>query len=261
MDGLLEQAHEKVHGWTGPDMANNSYAAYDPIFWSYHAKFDRLFEKWIRQHDTAVQLSSNFPLWPFVLQDGNMVADEHNAHVYVFTTIGDMVKNSKALGYSYNDPPGQDYSPPTQPHANGRNILEVPSPIVMFPGVKCTDKTYTIHLAIDDEQDGQDLTLQDVGKPNYIGSVTRLGIGPDNGNDRCVSGGGVVKRLEASHAAYNLGLLGHDPPPDVKLKQLVIEGSGFDKDPKVVPHSTWKDMSGFTPLVVWAKPVAGIAVH
>jgi hypothetical protein len=31
-DGALEQAHDNLHGWTGPEMANNSYAAFDPLF-------------------------------------------------------------------------------------------------------------------------------------------------------------------------------------------------------------------------------------
>ena len=261
MDGMLEQAHDNLHGWTGTDMANNTYAAYDPLFWSFHANFDRLFEQWIRKNEKTVQWSSNYPLRPFLIQDGNVVADEHNPHVYGYTTIGDMVKNSKTMGYTYDDPPGQDYVKPDQPvFVDGKQTNEVPSPIVLFAEVKCTDKTYTIHVAIDDKQDGQDLTLADVGKPNYIGSITRLGMGPVNGNNRCVKEG-VVRRLEGTRAAYNLGLLNRDPPPEVKLKQLVIEGSGSDKNPTVVPHDTWKTWNGFTPVVVWANPVGGIAVH
>jgi hypothetical protein len=40
-DGLYEQPHDNFHGWVGPDMADNAYTAFDPIFWSYHSNIDR----------------------------------------------------------------------------------------------------------------------------------------------------------------------------------------------------------------------------
>lgn len=97
-DGQLEQAHDNLHGWSGSDMANNSYAAFDPLFWSFHANFDRIFETWIRTHETQ-EWSSTFPLRPFKGRDGPITLIEGDPNTYEYTNIGDMVVNSKALGY------------------------------------------------------------------------------------------------------------------------------------------------------------------
>ena len=66
-DVALEQAHDNYHGWCGPDMANNSFAAYDPLFWSFHANFDRIFEKWVRQYGDKQTWTFATPLRPFVI--------------------------------------------------------------------------------------------------------------------------------------------------------------------------------------------------
>jgi tyrosinase len=39
-------AHDAGHGSIGPTMSNQSVAAFDPIFWFFHANWDRLFWKW-----------------------------------------------------------------------------------------------------------------------------------------------------------------------------------------------------------------------
>jgi tyrosinase len=39
-------AHDGGHGSIGPTMANQSVAAYDPIFWFFHANWDRLWWEW-----------------------------------------------------------------------------------------------------------------------------------------------------------------------------------------------------------------------
>ncbi|EKU98475.1 tyrosinase family protein [Leptolyngbya sp. PCC 7375] len=39
-------AHDSGHNSIGPTMANQSVAAFDPIFWFFHANWDRLFWKW-----------------------------------------------------------------------------------------------------------------------------------------------------------------------------------------------------------------------
>ena len=105
-DGVLEQAHDGLHGWVGPDMANNSYAAFDPLFWSFHSNFDRIFENWVRENDDGTEWASNFPLRPFVGRDGPITVAEGDKFTYHYTTIGDMVVNSKVLGYTFA-PPGE----------------------------------------------------------------------------------------------------------------------------------------------------------
>jgi hypothetical protein len=39
-------AHDGGHGAIGPTMANQSVAAYDPVFWFFHANWDRLWWEW-----------------------------------------------------------------------------------------------------------------------------------------------------------------------------------------------------------------------
>jgi len=39
-------AHDGGHGSIGPTMANQSVAAYDPVFWFFHANWDRLWWEW-----------------------------------------------------------------------------------------------------------------------------------------------------------------------------------------------------------------------
>lgn len=251
-DGVLEQAHDNLHGWSGADMANNSYAAFDPLFWSFHANFDRIFETWLRKHDTDAQWSSNFPLRPFVGREGVIEVSEGNPHLYQYTTIGNMVMNSKALGYTYMAPGKPDYEPKHE-HVSKRSI----TPIVLFPNVKCTDKTFVIHVALDHGQESDKPLV--IGAPGYIGSITRLGMGPDNGNDRCIKGDGVMRRLEATKAVQDIG--GLEPNSEVKLKMLVHEDIPGESQRREVPESEYKGWQGFRPIVVWAKPVAGLTAH
>ena len=164
-DGVLEQAHDNLHGWTGPDMANNSYAAFDPLFWSFHANFDRIFETWLRAHPEQ-EWGSNFPLRPFRGREGTITTIEGDRRTYEYTNIGDMVMDSKALGYVYGPPGNPDYVPP------GTNVVReerVVAPIVFFPGVKCTDKTYMVHVALDNG-DGKKLDFKDPGKVLFFRS-------------------------------------------------------------------------------------------
>jgi hypothetical protein len=245
-DGVLEQAHDNFHGWAGPDMANNSYAAFDPLFWSFHANFDRIFEGWIRKNDQT-EWSSNFPLRPFIGREGTITVSEGDKYTYRYTTIGNMVINSKALGYTFAPPGNPDYNPP--PH----KISMAVAPMILFPNVKCTDKTYIVHVALNPNKDDKPLV---VGAPGYVGSITRLGMGPDNGNDRCIKGF-VVRRLEATKAMNDVG--GLTPNTEVPLKLQVLEDNrGVRRE---VPESEYRDWPGFRPLVVWGKPVAGVAAH
>ena len=245
-DGVLEQAHDNIHGWCGPDMANNSYAAFDPLFWSFHSNFDRLFETWIRAHDKTQDWSSNFPLRPFIGRDGNITAAEGEKFTYRYTTIGNMVINSKALGYTFAPPGNPDYDPPAH------KISLEKAPIVFFKAA-CTDRTAIIHVALNPNKDDKPL---EIGAPGYVGSITRLGMGPDNGNNRCISGY-VLRRLEATKAMNDLGGLTLDA--EVPLKLLVLEDNhGVQHE---VPESEYSKWPGFVPRVVWANPAGGVVAH
>lgn len=252
LDGALEQAHDNLHGWSGADMANNSFAAFDPLFWSFHANFDRVFETWLRENGSKDENNWDYtaPLRPFALQknaspkpDAPITVIEGEPDLSKYTTTKDMIQDCKSLGYSYAPPGNPDYKPSPQ------NVSSARTPMVLFPGTKCTDKTYYIHVALD-KDDSDDLV---VGQPGYIGSITRLGMGPDNGNDRCIQDG-VIRKLEASKAAYEIGL---EPDSPVQVKLLVREDqAGFP--PRVVPKSEYKDWPGFTPVVIWQEPLDGI---
>lgn len=91
-DGLYEQPHDNIHGWVGPDMADNAYTAFDPVFWSHHSNIDRIFEQWKRAHPASL-FTAIFPLRPFVGPQAAEV-DLANPETFVYTTIGDMAKDS-----------------------------------------------------------------------------------------------------------------------------------------------------------------------
>jgi hypothetical protein len=46
-------AHDGGHGSIGPTMANQSVAAYDPVFWFFHANWDRLWWEWQKKMDAT----------------------------------------------------------------------------------------------------------------------------------------------------------------------------------------------------------------
>jgi tyrosinase len=46
-------AHDGGHGAIGPTMANQSVAAYDPVFWFFHANWDRLWWEWQKKMDAT----------------------------------------------------------------------------------------------------------------------------------------------------------------------------------------------------------------
>ena len=114
-DGLFEQAHDNFHGWVGgltEDMADNTYTAFDPNFYSYHAKIDRIAAGFMRSRPEQ-QYSSNFPMQPFV--DDAKSLNYTDPRVYLYTTIGDMAKDTMALGCLYNPPSSPDYQPLPKP--------------------------------------------------------------------------------------------------------------------------------------------------
>ncbi|HWD99870.1 MAG TPA: tyrosinase family protein, partial [Bryobacteraceae bacterium] len=113
-DGLYEQPHDNWHGWIGFDMADNAYTAFDPIFWSYHANIDRMMEIWIRRHPGA-QFTAPFSIQPFVGPYAGAV-DETDPRRWIYTTIGDLARDSRGLGY--------DYGPPVTPDWQGESDNE-----------------------------------------------------------------------------------------------------------------------------------------
>jgi hypothetical protein len=54
----IVSAHDDGHVATGPTLASQDVAAYDPIFWFFHANWDRLWWKW--QQDTNATTLATF---------------------------------------------------------------------------------------------------------------------------------------------------------------------------------------------------------
>jgi tyrosinase len=243
-DGLYEQPHDNLHGWAGWDMANNNYTAFDPFFWSLHSGIDRIFEQWLRAHP-ATQFSSNFPLRPFAGPRAERL-DLTNPDAYVYTTLGDMAKDSRALGY--------DYAPPGEPHAQGRPLAparpahvraDMPAHLyILFPDTRCILETYTIDVFLN-RDDPQPEHMLDGAADHYAGRLTRLGMGVEDDNARCVTAG-VTRVLDATHTARHLGLT---PESEVTVDLLVTHlPSG-----RSVTAATYRELPGFEPVVAWGS--------
>ncbi|KXH38505.1 hypothetical protein CSIM01_05630 [Colletotrichum simmondsii] len=202
-DGLFEQVHDNFHGWVGNDMADNTYTAFDPIFLSYHANMDRLAGVFMDANPEN-QFTSRFPLQPFINNGTSVSYDDTRRWHY--TTIGDMAKDTRALGYMYGEPASPDFF--TIKTAEEQGIRSVASsggqaivlpcglpgkkkssfdidslkisgpnklvPYVVFTEVGCTVSSYRIDVFTP----GASSTCPDaMGNHSFIGQVTRLGMG------------------------------------------------------------------------------------
>ena len=180
-DGLFEQPHDNFHGWVGPDMADNAYTAFDPVFWSYHANVDRIFEEWLRAHPAAT-FTAGFPLRPFA---GTTAADVDftDPEGWAYTTIGDLARDSRALGYDYASPPVPD-SPGRPPSLSA--TPPTAHLYILFPNVRCLHDTYTIDVFVGR---GAPAPPHDLSSAHYVGRMTRLGMGVEDAKGRCIPSG------------------------------------------------------------------------
>ena len=244
-DGLYEQPHDNFHGWVGPDMADNAYTAFDPVFWSYHANVDRVFEDWNRAHPEAT-FTAKYPLRPFVGGNARRV-DVTAPDTWRYTTIGDMARDSRALGY--------DYAPPAVPDARGAPPVGVAAGAsgpdghlyILFPGVRCIQETYILDVFVNLEQP----TPEDLGGPHYVGRMTRLGMGVEDDKGRCVAHG-VTRIMDATHNGQALGLA----PGSAVTVALLVRHAHSDELVATAEHQT---LPGFTPTARWGGPMPGRA--
>jgi hypothetical protein len=255
-DGAYEQPHDNYHGWVGADMADNSYTAYDPVFFSYHANIDRVFEMWLRGHPAAT-VTGNYPLHPFAGAFAERL-EFTDPRRFVYTTIGDLAKDSRALGYDYGVPADPDFSPlcgsegrgataagaaPTEVSASGRNDGAGTELLVGFDGVRCTYESYAIDVFID--KDGPRPDDVDAANPHYVGRLSRIGMGQDDDKGRCIRHG-VRRMLDATPAARALGLA---PGSACRLSLIVTAlPSG-----RVLAPEDYTELPGFLPWVAWSR--------
>ncbi|KAF8544172.1 hypothetical protein BDD12DRAFT_924420 [Trichophaea hybrida] len=274
-DGAFEQPHDNYHGWVGPDMADNAYTAFDPVFLNFHANLDRIVESYIRSNP-GLTFTSNYPLRPFTSMATSL--DYREPREFMYTTIGDMAKPTQAIGYMYALPASPDslnlqemrarknplpFGVRITPAAAGlggnsthRPITAVASvaqkkkvPYVIFTDVACSTQSYQIDVFV---QNASSLVPDPVINRGYIGRLTMLGMGPERaekgqlrGWDRC---GAPEQRsmriLEAERVSEAL-----EGGENTGLKQVVTDlGSG-----EVVEERVWRQWKGFVGKLVWGN--------
>ncbi|RSL99875.1 hypothetical protein CDV31_012009 [Fusarium ambrosium] len=272
-DGLFEQVHDNFHGWVGPDMADNTYTAFDPIFLSYHANMDRLAGIFIDAHPES-QFTSGFPLQPFI-NNGTDIS-YHDPRRWCYTTIGDMAKDTRSLGYMYSAPTSPDVATPqsaaeqgiVSPRASGGQAISLPAgipghpeakqgngaikpttaspvdkePSVVFTEVGCTTSSYRIDVFT---AGAQSLVPDITTNPDFIGQVTRIGMGRGRRGDGPPNSG----RCRKPAATRVL--------PAGEFKEKLSEGSDVKivvtnlETGEEVAEQEYVKMPGFTPKVVW----------
>ncbi|KAJ4320190.1 hypothetical protein N0V84_005975 [Fusarium piperis] len=272
-DGLFEQIHDNFHGWVGPDMADNTYTAFDPIFLSYHANMDRLAGIFIDAHPES-QFTSGFPLQPFINNGTDVSYDDPRRWRY--TTIGDMAKDTRSLGYMYAAPASPDVFTPesaaeqgiASPRASGGRAISLPAgipdqaeakhtngviktaatgpvekqPFVVFTGVGCTTSSYRIDVFT---ADAQSLTPDVTANPDFIGQITRIGMGRGRQGDGPPNSGRCREP-----AATRVLAAGRVKEQLVKESRVKIVVTNVETEQEVAKEEYAK-MPGFTPKVVW----------
>ncbi len=255
-DGLFEQPHDNFHGWIGPDMADNAYTAFDPIFLSYHANIDRMLEVWIR-NNPAAQYTTQVIVQPFVGHDARSI-DLASPQQWIYTAIGDMAQDSRKIGYDYGPPVAQPFtgrkaslvqgeSDPTSTDSIDftNSAASIHSgPWVVFDGVRCTHDSYYIDVFINKSN----VTTADIdpGSPHYVGRFSRIGMGIEDDKDRCIRHG-VSRMLDASFQSQQLSL---DQTREITLSLLVTHiDSG-----EVVAKEEYEKLPGFIPSIIWGDP-------
>jgi len=207
-DGTYEQPHDNYHGWVGPDMADNAYTAFDPVFWSHHSMIDLVFELWLREHPEAVYTTA-CALQPFM---GARAAsmDEDDPRDYLYTCIGDMARDSRALGY--------DFDGLAEIRAElAQDPIRSPQLYLVFEGVRCTLASYEIDIFLDQP----DATPQEAvtSNPHFVLRKTHMGMGVADEKGRCIKHG-VTRTLNATAAAQRLG---RAPGTAVAVNLIVTE--------------------------------------
>jgi tyrosinase len=243
-DGLYEQAHDNLHGWIGPDMADNYFTSYDPLFWSLHSGIDRVFERWLRERPAA-QFTSGFALRPFVGDRAHDI-DLVDPDSFLYTTIGDMARDCRSLGYDYEALVESEVSPgrPLAPVASIPAKEEGPRLYVLFPDSRCVHDSFTIDVFLGLASPST-ADVRDGSAEHFVGRLTRLGMGVEDDKGRCVARG-VTRVLDASATARHLGI---EPGEAVDVRVLVTHlHSG-----RVLGEDELASMPGFTPVAVWGR--------
>jgi hypothetical protein len=233
-DGLYEQPHDNWHGWIGFDMADNAYTAFDPVFWSYHANIDRMMEFWIRSNPAA-QYTAACVVRPFVGQLASRMqpADPRD---WIYTAIGDLARDSRALGYDF----GPVVTPDWKGDSTAQSTDKAPLSVV-FEGVRCTHDSYTIDAFLNQSAPAD--ADVDPQNPHYIGRLSRIGMGLEDENGRCIRQG-VIRNLDATPSAAALGIAAGSECELTLFVRNIATGE------KLTP-AQYQALPGFAGKLVW----------
>lgn len=144
-------------------MADNFYIAFGPVFWSYHSNIDRIFEIWLRSHTESMTVTPLFPLRPFASARAEGL-EFTDPRTFVYTCIGDLAKDSRALGFDFGPPAYPDFG--TQAvktkclSATGLRglVSAVAQPeelLALFDGVRCTFNSYAVDVFLNQTDPAQ----------------------------------------------------------------------------------------------------------
>lgn len=238
-------------------MADNAYTAFDPVFYSLHSNIDRVFDKYLVKNRDQ-QFTSSFPIQPFA---GPFAKDLSlgDPRSYVYTTIGDMVKPTKALGYTYGIP----VSPDADSKLDNTRIvaLAIPrepeledscQPIVVFHDVKCNTETYTVDVFVSSEREHQELQPCSDNSA-YFGKMTLLGMGDSQTTDRCIKQG--IKRTMFAREGW-----GHEGDRNNLRVQLLVKEV---KSGRIITDDSdeYYTINGLKVTLEWARYIADTPVN
>ena len=232
---------------------------------------DRIVEMYLRAQPTQA-LTANTPLQPFINNGRDLAYSD--PRLYLYTSTGDMAKDTKALQYLYAPPFSPDYFPlskdwsgvkPTggtslatsaetdAPNANwtkaspaesktthGTTGKSSPHPYVIFPNISCTKDSFQIDVFV---KGAASHAADQKLNPDFIGRMTRLGMGPcQNKNEKRCDKSAVTRMLDAGCVIERLMKIR-------EIEQVVTDlCSG-----KLVETEEWKGWEGFTGKLVWSS--------
>lgn len=176
--GPHSMVHVRVGGW----MWDAPTAAQDPIFWVHHANVDRLWNRWLAEHD-RLNLSADQEL----STKGFIFFDEHRNRVRL--NACELIRSTAELGYSYEGerPRVKQGCRPAEPRVPARETLSR-SPQSFVVG----RKRATISLPIEGMEDKLRalarnrratllLSLENVAAPRQPGTVWQVFLGRPQG--------------------------------------------------------------------------------
>jgi tyrosinase len=152
-DSPIISAHDNGHGATGQTMGWQDVAAYDPIFWFFHANWDRLWWKW-QQTVNATTLNGFLTT---VTGDTSWLKIPPFNSLPPFTQTADQTIDLSTYGIDYEHP-ASEQPPPPQPEAFGslpadalRGIHPSDKASVRIKGINRLNipGTFVVHLQAD----------------------------------------------------------------------------------------------------------------